>query len=427
MSLKKGTLSWYMVTAIGVSIVIAGQFSGWNFGLEYGWSNMCIAFAIMFLFYLGFSQCISEMAATWPNAGGLSSFVRRAFGNLAGSFSGITIGLALISCAGVVATFIVGYAASLFTMNESLIKLILFIFVVAISARGAKDLVSITLIVGAIAVATLFAFSGGVASSFNVDNLEISNIPISLVGIAAAIPFALWMFVGIEHTVSCSEETKNPARDIPKGLILGLLILASTAICLLLAAPGAVGTSQLINVLDPLLAGIGAQQVVLKNIVTFGVLLGLLAGFFSIVYSASRQLFDVAREGVIPSVIAKVNKNGTPIYSVLFVAIAGFGISLLDPERVMLGVVVMFTFTYVLTSAAFIYLRRSHAHVERTYKAVGGVYLGYVMLIASALLFVTAFKFDLVVLGPFLILMVCIGSQYFSKMISVKKTHTLVK
>ena len=132
---------------------------------------------------------------------------------------------------------------------------------------------------------------------------------------------------------------------------------------------------------------------------TFGVLLGLLAGFFSIVYSASRQLFDVAREGVIPSVIAKVNQSGTPVYSVLFVAIAGFGISLLDPERVMLGVVVMFTFTYVLTSAAFIYLRRSQAHVERPYKAIGGVYLGYVMLIASSLLFVTAFKFDLVVLG----------------------------
>ncbi len=85
------------------------------------------------------------------------------------------------------------------------------------------------------------------------------------------------------------------------------------------------------------------------------------------------------------------------------------------------------TFTYVLTSAAFIYLRRSQAHVERPYKAIGGVYLGYVMLIASSLLFVTAFKFDLVVLGPFLILMVCMGSQYFSKMMSVKKTHTLAK
>lgn len=427
MSLKQGTLSWYMVTAIGVSIVIAGQFSGWNFGLEYGWSNMCVAFAIMFLFYLGFTQCISELAATWPSAGGLSSFVRRAFGSLSGSFVGITIGLALISCAGVVATFIIGYAASLFVINEILVKLLLFIFVVIISLRGAKDLISITLIVGAVAVSTLLIFSAGVAPEFKVEHLEIAQMPLSVMGIAAAIPFALWMFVGIEHTVSCSEETKNPAKDIPKGLTLGLFILATTAICLLFAAPGAVGTSQLTSVLDPLLAGISAESVVLKNIVTFGVLLGLLAGFFSLVYSGSRQLFDVAREGVIPSVIAKVNDNGTPVYSVIFVAIAGFALSLLDPERVMLGVVVMFTFTYVLTSAAFIYLRHRQADVVRPYQAIGGVYLGYIMLVASLLLFVTAFKFDLVVLGPFLILMVCMGRQYISRIFSLRKIEAIVK
>lgn len=46
----KGTLNWFKIAGIGISIVIAGQFSGWNFGLEYGWTNMFIAFVIMFFF-----------------------------------------------------------------------------------------------------------------------------------------------------------------------------------------------------------------------------------------------------------------------------------------------------------------------------------------------------------------------------------------
>lgn len=421
MSLKQGTLNWFMVAGIGVSIVIAGQFSGWNFGLEYGWSNMFIAFVLMFLFYLGLTQCLSEMASTWPSAGGQSSFVRRAFGDFPGSCIGITIGITLIACTGLIASFIVGYAASLIDANETIVKLALFIAVVLLSLRGAKDLLSVTLIVGVIAVLTLLVFSLGVAPEFKFEHLQITQSPISLAGIIGAAPFALWLFVGIEHTVTCSEEMKNLRKDLPLGMSIGVWLLAITGIAILFAAPGAVGTHHLVHALDPLSIAILAENVWLKKIVVVGVLIGLLAGFFSVVYSASRQLFDVSREGVVPAVFSKIDKNGTPFYAILCVAVVGFCLSLLDPVQVMLGVVTVVTFTYILTSASFIRLRQTRQHVERGYNAVGGIYLGYVMLISSVILFATSFKFDVVVLGPVVTIMICMTYKYFHNRQVVRK------
>ncbi|NAR48535.1 amino acid permease [Acinetobacter haemolyticus] len=415
MSLQKGTLNWIMVAAIGVSIVVAGQFSGWNFGMANGWQNMLIAFGIMFVFYAGLMQCLSEMAATWPSAGGLSSYVRLAFGEWAGALIGIATGLALISCTGVVSVFIVGYAAPILPINETLFKILLFMTVVVLNLRGAKDLFSITLIAGFIAVLTLLSFSASTVSDFQASNLELSTSSISLLGIVAAIPFALWMFVGIEHTVVTSEETKNPQKDIPRGLTCALLTLALTGILLLFTAPGAAGVSTLTDVVDPLLASIPASSVVLKNFIMIGVLFGLLAGFFSITYSASRQLFDVARAGFLVSPIAQVNKRGTPLYSVLTVAALGFGLSLMNPERVMLGVVVMFTFTYVLTTAAYIFLKKNKTDVTRPYQAIGGMGLGVIMFVASVLLFISSFKFDVVVLAPLVVLFVIAIVKLLSK------------
>lgn len=362
------------------------------------------------------------MAATWPSAGGQSSFVRKAFGELSGSCIGVTLSLTLIAATGLIASFIVGYAHSLFSINEIFIKLFLFITVIILSLRGAKDLLIITLIVGFIAVLTLIIFSIGVSPNFKYESLELNNIPISFIGISGAIPFALWLFVGIEHTVTCSEETKNPGRNIPLGLTVAILILTLTGLGVLVFASGAVGTQNLFAVLDPLSIAISDENILLKKIVIIGVLIGLLASFYSAAFASSRQLFDVSRDGILPKYLVKIDKNGTPFYAVICVSIAGFVLSLLDPEKVMLGVVVMYTFTYILTSASYISLHKRLHHIERQYKAFGGIYMGYIMLISSILLFIATFSFNVLVIGPIIAVIIYILFKYM-KTSTIKKTQ----
>ncbi len=48
--LKKSALGWPKIAGLGIALVVAGQFSGWNFGLAAGgWLNMLIATLLMAL------------------------------------------------------------------------------------------------------------------------------------------------------------------------------------------------------------------------------------------------------------------------------------------------------------------------------------------------------------------------------------------
>lgn len=409
MSLHKNTIGWPMVAAIGVSIVVAGQFSGWNYGLAAGWGNMAVAFGVMFIFYAGLLQCVAELSATWPSAGGLGAHVRNAFGEWAGAFVGIALGLGLIACTGAVASFIVAYASSALPMNETLVKACLFIGIFLINLRGAKDALWLTLAAGVVAVLTLLSFSAGVLPDFKLTNLQLAEGEITLAGVASALPFAMWMFLGVEHSSTAAEETRNPVVDMPRGLLLALMTLMITAVGVVLGAPGAAGIEQIAAAGDPLLEAIpkeAGSSSSLAGWIQVGALFGLLASFFSITYSASRQIYDVARAGYLTKQITQVNKRGTPVVATLIVVFSGFGLSLVNPERVLFGVVVMFTFTYVLTIAAFIWLRRIKGNVERGYRAFGGLAVAYAMLAISIAVFAASFKFDPVVLAPMLLLLV---------------------
>ncbi|RAI64864.1 amino acid permease [Pseudomonas fluorescens] len=409
MSLHKNTIGWPIIAAIGVSIVVAGQFSGWNYGLAYGWLNMAIATAVMCVFYAGLLQCVSELSATWPSAGGLGTYVSMAFGERLGGFVSVAMALALIACVGAVATFIVSYAASIVAIDPLLLKLVVFTAVIVLHLRGAKDALWLTLVVGLIAVATLLGFSVGVLPTFKASNLSIELGSISVGGIIHAIPFALWLYVGVEQTITASEETKVPGRDVPRGLAIALLVLTLTSFSVLFAAPGAGGVEAIANAGDPLLEALGKASGGTSGLATWigiGALLGLIASFFSITYSASRQVYDLARGGFLPSAMSWVNTRGTPVLAVFAVAVAGFSLSLVSPERVLLGVVLLFTSSYLLTICAFLRLRHTRSKEQRSYRAIGGTATAYLTLALSIAVLACSFKLDVLILVPIAVLFI---------------------
>ncbi|MCY1267641.1 ethanolamine permease [compost metagenome] len=407
MSLHKNTIGWPIIAAIGVSIVVAGQFSGWNYGLAYGWLNMAVATAVMCLFYAGLLQCMSELSATWPSAGGLGTYVAMAFGERLGGLVSVAMAIAMIACTGAVATFIVAYAASILPIDPLLLKLLLFAGVIGLHLRGARDALGLTLVVGLVAVATLLGFSAGVLPAFRAGNLGLDFGSLSLGGVIQAMPFALWLYVGVEQTITASEESRNPARDIPRGLAIALLVLTLTATCVLVAAPGAGGVAAVAKAGDPLLEALSNAPGATSSLslwIGLGALFGLLASFFSITYSASRQVYDLARGGFLPTAMVRVNGRGTPVLAILVVAVAGFATSLVGPERVLLGVVLLFTSSYVLTLCAYLRLRQTRRDEPRRYRARGGVLTAYLTLALSLTVVVCSFKLDVLVLVPIALL-----------------------
>ena len=90
--LKKGAAGWVLLTGLGVSYVISGDYAGWNFGLaQGGFGGMLIATVVMGLMYMCMVLSLAELSASLPTAGGGYSYARRALGPWGGYLTGTAI------------------------------------------------------------------------------------------------------------------------------------------------------------------------------------------------------------------------------------------------------------------------------------------------------------------------------------------------
>ena len=202
----------------------------------------------------------------------------------------------------VVATFIGGYMDTLIGFGGPLVYLLCYLIFVGIHLYGVGEALKVMFVITAIAVVSIAAFILGmipqfeVANLFNIDPTGAAGasvfLPFGFVGIWAAFPFAIWFFLAIEGVPLAAEETRDPATDMPKGLIAGMAALllfdthpvfgpggefAAFTSDEMLAAP-----SVLPLALQEAYGGTDA----LSTFVNIAGLAALIASFFSIVYAA---------------------------------------------------------------------------------------------------------------------------------------------
>ena len=400
--LKPGALGWANVAGLGIAIAISGQFSGWNFGLAAGgWGGILVAALLMAVFYLGYSQCVAELAAAMPSAGGFETYCRRAFGVSAGYVVGMSVLLALALAIGVVANFTAAYGTSVLGVNTVIVKAVLFAVVLGLQLRGVREAVGVTMVVGIIAVFVLALFALSMAPFARVANLASQEgsggfLPHGAFGIFAAIPYALWMFLGVEQAALAAEEAIDPARTMPKALTIAVLALFVAGLGVLITGPAGAGTDHLGTVQDPLYAALTSplafgRENWLTRIIGLGALVGLVATFFSIVYASSRQLFSLGRDGYLPIQVAATNRRQVPATALYIVVGVGVVASLFPPEKLILPIVFLFNVTFLFALAAFIRLRRRQPELERPYRAVGGVATAVVTALLSLVVLAACF------------------------------------
>lgn len=398
--MRSHTINWYMVATLGVSIVIAGQFSGWNLGLANGWKNMLLGTALMFLFYVGFLQLISEMGSTWPSAGGLAKYTSLAFGKMPGGLVNVSMAIALIAGTGIVGGFIASYGETVLGINGLVLKGLLFFFVLILHLAGTKEAMWVVILAGLVAVFTLLGFAAVSLPHFDITILKRDQSSLSLNGVISVLPFSLWMFIGVEQAVTASEEARSPGKDLPRGLTLALIILCLTAAGVLFGALGLGHIDELTVAGDPLLATLNLKTFpFMHSAIGFGAIFGLIASFFSLSYSASRQVFDLSRTQFFPEGFSTINHKGIPVKAFLFVMVAGFGVSFIHPEKILLAMVLLFTATYLITALAYIRLRYSHVNTPRRYHARGGKITGYITIILASLIFYACFSADVLTMS----------------------------
>lgn len=410
--LQSGVAGWVLLAGLGVAYVISGDFAGWNFGLgQGGWGGLLIATILMAVMYLFMVYGLAELSSTISTTGGGYAFARRAMGPWGGFLTGTAILIEYAVAPAAIANFIGAYVNSLIGIDGWVVYLVFYVVFVGLHLWGVGEALKLMFVITAIAVVALVVFVGAAIPQFDPANLTdipvdgaaagaSSFLPFGYIGIWAALPYAIWFFLAVEGVPLAAEESKDPAKDMPRGIIGAMLALILFAALILVVAPGAAGASYLSESGNPLVealeapAAYGGQNAISAFINVVG-LLGLIASFFSIIYAYSRQTFALSRAGYLPRVLSITGKRKTPFLALTVPGLIGFVMAVLNQGDLLILVAVFgATISYIMMTASHIILRVKEPELVRPYRTPGGVATTAIALVLAVAALVAGFLVD---------------------------------
>lgn len=379
----KKTLTPFMLWGLGVGYVISGMYFGWNLGLEKGGTGgMAVATLFIMLMYITFTFSYAELACAIPRAGGVFDYANKAMGKNIGFIAGIAQIIEFILAPPAIAFAIGAYFNAFYPQVPVLTSAIAIYFVfTALNVYGVKAAASFEVIVTIFAVGELLLFSGLALPKFEWSNLTHHALPNGWGGVFAAIPFAIWFFLGIEGIANVAEETKNPQKDISKGFGWAIFTLAVLCVLIFITATGISGWEAIVykngvsgetsdSPLPLALAKItGRDHPMYHLLITVG-LFGLVASFHGLILAAGRSTYEMGRVKNIPAFLGRISSRfHTPANALIGNMVIGI-LALLSgktAEIIILSVFGALTL-YIIAMVAILILRKQEPELPRPFK-----------------------------------------------------------
>ncbi|RUM49035.1 MAG: ethanolamine permease [Marinomonas sp.] len=423
--LKRGTAGWLLLAGLGVSYVISGDFAGWNFGIgEAGWGGFAIAAVLMGLMYLTLVLSLAEMSASIPAAGGGYSFARQAMGPIGGYMTGLAVLIEYALAPAAIVIFIGSAVEELLGFNGPVVYALFYLVFIGIHLAGVGEALKVMMVISGLAVVAILGTAVALIGDFDASRLfDIAPtdaagasefMPFGWYGVWAALPFAMWLFLAVEGVPLAAEEAKNPAQDVPKGIIGAMIFLLFTAVLVVFLLAGVTGAEAIGSSAVPLVDALNvAGKPVLATTVNVLALAGLVASFFSIIYGYSRLVFALSRAGYLPKGLSVTNERKVPARALIVPGVFGFLASLTGEGDLMLGMAVVgATVSYALMALSHILLRVKQPDLPRPYKTPGGVITSGIALVLSLVALTGVYAYDPRAFMYTLALFV-IGAAYF--------------
>jgi len=257
-----------------------------------------VSWLLMGLLAVPLAMTLGSLGATYPDAGGIAAYARRAFGPKAGAVTGfLFLGTVPIGApiAALIGANYIGVLFSLTALQISLIAAVMLACSLFFNYRGINLSGRVQVIVVATIAAILLA---AVMAAF--PRVEIRAFtpfaPHGWYPVGVSMTLLFWAFVGWEMIVHLAEEFKNPSRDIPVslGVSLGVIIVLYLAIAFVTVGTGAYLDPSNVAALAGMVAKgwghwAGAITAVLGFLVCYGTIHTYVAGFSRLVYAQARQ------------------------------------------------------------------------------------------------------------------------------------------
>ena len=323
----KRELGLFKLTAIGIGIIVGvGIYVLIGKGAEIAGNALWISFLIASLPAIFTGLSYAELSSLFPKSGAEYVYISNAFNNkLAWIVGWLIIFSGILGAATVASGFGNVFSSFVYDMfsiyiSSQIVATILILFCGAILLLGVRESAILT------AVATLISILGLLIIIFSsIPNFRSFNIfeVKSISGIFEASALIFFAFIGFETIPRLSEESKNPKKDIPKAIILSILISAILYSLVAFSSISVVGWKRLANSQNPL------GEVALYNLGNTGmVLLSLFALFatftttFVILLGTSRIIYGISEYHALPKIFISISKKShVPWVSIVFVAI----------------------------------------------------------------------------------------------------------
>ncbi|RZT21658.1 amino acid permease [Fictibacillus halophilus] len=199
--------------------------------------------------------------------------------------------------------------------------------------------------------------------------------PFGMEGIFAAAALVFFAFIGFDAIASAAEETKNPNKDLPRGIIYSLLICTFLYVIVTGIMTGVVPYPDFKGNEDhpiSLVLQVAGQNWV-AGIVDVGAILGMTTVMLVMLYGQTRVSYAMSRDGLLPKFFRTVHKKyRTPYGSTWFFGIVAALMGALIPLDELAKLVNIGTLSaFVLVSIAVLVLRRTQPDLPRAFRCPG--------------------------------------------------------
>ncbi|MBA4131517.1 MAG: amino acid permease [Hyphomicrobium sp.] len=325
------------VWALGVGIVLVGEYMGWNFSVGKGGAIAAlIACWVAGLLYTCVAMIDSEVTSTVAAAGGQYAQAK----HIVGPLMAFNVGLFLVFAytmleaanaitLGYLVQTVGGMAGMTDAAGEALVLhdkpfiVLTIMFLAWLNYRGVYATLTFNLVITAIAfiaiIILFFAVKPWTGEVLKHNEL-LTGLPYDWIGVIAALHFGLWYYLGIEGTCQAAEEVRSPARSLPLGTMTGIMTLLIAATMTWYICAGLMPWEYLGQAVTPLFdAARFMDSMPLMVLLFIGTIFSTLASANGCINDASRAWFSMARDRYLPQWFGAVHpKYRTPYRAIVF-------------------------------------------------------------------------------------------------------------
>ncbi|KMN80016.1 amino acid permease [Chromobacterium alkanivorans] len=392
-------LSAFDLTMLGIGAIIGtGIFVLTGTGATVAGPGLVLSFVIS-AFACGFAAlCYAEFASMLPVSGSTYTYAYATLGEMIAWIIGWDLLLEYLLASSAVSVGWSGYFQSL--LSGFGVTLPEYLTAAAGSLPGKHTLFNLPAFCVAMVITALLAF--GIKESKRVNNVVVLikvGVVLLFIGIGVwhvkpvnwqpALPFGFsgvfhgaaivfFSFIGFDAVTCAAEEVKNPAKDIPRGVIWSLGVCSLLYVVVAAIMTGIVPYMQFAGVDHPVSLALQVAKLDwFAGFVDLGAILGMMTVILVMTYGQTRILFAMSRDGLLPKIFSDVNpKYGTPykatwLIGTIIALLAGFVPLHTLAELVNIGTLAAFT----LIALSVIVLRKREPNLPRKFVCPGVPYI----------------------------------------------------